>query len=500
MSPRLCAHDASMTSWQSLFSSLGSVYQAQPEAEAGRRADVRLFAADRPVLPRRTLIGLRWLAIAGQLTVVAIVAGWLRAPVPLVFVGGAIAISAVVNLMLTCERRAGPMLSERAAAAQLAFDLAQLAAVLYMTGGICNPFSVMILVPVTIAASLLNTRAMLIFLAFALTLLLAIALQPWPLPWPDPEPFALPDIYVFAIWGALSIAMVFVALYANRVTAEGRRGVAALDAARAALERERQLADLGALAAAAAHQLGTPLGTITLTLKELLAEVPQEAPWRADLEVMMTEAERCRQALERLRARDFAKDTHPFDSQPVEAILREAARPFEERSRLRFVITARPGNRATADHAVQPRLPRRPEILHALANFIENAVSFARSEVSLAARWDAHALVVTIADDGPGFAEEVIDRLGEPYVTTRRGGLGTHAPPGESGLGFGLGVYIAVSLLARTGAKVRFRNGTQGGAIVTITWSRQGALAGGGLPQESPSESGLEKRPRGRLN
>ncbi len=461
-----------MTSWQSLFSSLGGgVYQAQPAAEAGDRSDIPLFAADRPVLPRRTLIGLRWLAIAGQLAVVAIVVGWIRAPVPLVFVGGAIAISVIVNLMLIYERRVAPMLSERAAAAQLAFDLTQLAAVLYMTGGICNPFSVMMLVPVTIAASLLNRRAMLIFLLFALALLLAIALQPWPLPWPDPEPFTLPDIYVFAIWGALSIAMIFVALYANRVTAEGRRSMAALDAARAALERERQLADLGALAAAAAHQLGTPLGTITLTLKELLSEVPQDAPWRADLEVMMAETERCRQALERLRAHDFADDTHPFDSQPVEAILREAARPFEERSRLRFVITARPMGEQQ-EQLSQPRLPRRPEILLALANFIENAVSFARSQVVLEAGWDARALVITITDDGPGFADEVIDRLGEPYITTRRGGPSTQAPPGESGLGFGLGVYIAVSLLTRTGARVNFQNRGQGGATVTITWSR----------------------------
>ncbi len=467
-----------MTSWDPLFPSLGGgLYHAQPGAEAGNRSDSYLFAADRPVLPRRTLIGLRWLAIAGQLVVVAIVAGWLRAPVPLVFVGGAIAISVIVNLMLTYERRTGPMLSERAAAAQLAFDLTQLAAVLYMTGGICNPFSVMMLVPVTIAASLLNTRAMLIFLIFALTLLLAITLQPWPLPWPDPEPFALPDIYVFAMWGSLTISMIFVALYANRVTAEGRRGVAALDAARAALERERQLADLGALAAAAAHQLGTPLGTITLTLKELLAELPPDTPWRADLEVMMAETERCREALERLRARDFAQDTHPFDSQPVEAILREAARPFEERSRLRFAITARPTNEKQND-SPQPRLPRRPEILHALANFIENAVSFAHSRVALEARWDAHALVITITDDGPGFADGVIDRLGEPYVTTRRGGLTTHAPPGESGLGFGLGVYIAVSLLARTGAKVRFQNRAEGGAMVTITWSRWSEATG----------------------
>lgn len=489
-----------MTSWESLFSSLGGgVYQAQPAAETGDRATLSLFDASRPVLPRRTLIGLRWLAIAGQLTVVAIVAGWLRAPIPLTFVGGAIAISAIVNLMLSCERRAAPMLSERAAAAQLAFDISQLAAVLYMTGGICNPFSVMMLVPVTIAASLLNTRAMLIFLAFALALLLAIAVDPWPLPWPDPHPLVLPDIYVFAIWAALSIAMVFVALYANRVTAEGRRGVAALDAARAALERERQLADLGALAAAAAHQLGTPLGTITLTVKELLAELPPDSPWREDLDLVMAEVERCRKALERLRARDFADDSHPFDSQPVEAILREAARPFEERSKLQFTIAAGPMD---GEHAPspQPRLPRRPEILHALANFIENAVSFARSRVLLEARWNARELQITITDDGPGFADSVIDRLGEPYVTTRRGGVSTHAPPGESGLGFGLGIYIAVSLLARTGARLRFANMPEGGARVTIIWPRQkpgmsraeGPFSSG-IPNgvEPPSRSGL---------
>ena len=462
-----------MRPFQSFTPLFGGGFYPDPARSAADDAGARRGPSP-PALPCRTLVGLRWLSIAGQTVVTAFVAGWLDARVPVTFVGPAIAIAALFNIAVMLSHRRSPMLSEGEAATHLAFDMLQLATVLYLTGGICNPFSALMLVPVTIAASVLGRRAMLAFVLFALVLLLAISIDPWPLPWPDPEPFMLPDTYVAGIWLALSSAIVVVAFYANSATEAGRRRIAALDAAAAALQRARQLADLGALAAAAAHELGTPLGTITLTLKDLLDDTPADAPHRPDLELMLREVERCRHALERLRQRDFGAGAHPFDRQPVEAILREVARPFEERSDLELAIDARPG--PDAGNLPAPRLQRRPELLHALSSFVENAVGFARTRVDLEARWSPAGLEITIADDGPGFPDDVLGRLGEPYVSTRRRVAGDELPAGETGLGLGLGVFIACSLLERTGARVRFANRPQGGAVVTIAWPADAAI------------------------
>ncbi len=473
---------------QSLWPSLvqGALPYAVPEDGARpstRHSDSRVRL--------QTLVGLRWLAILGQAIAVLVVAGWLRAPLPLGEVLATITVSAALNTYLSFRYAGQRTLTQQEAAFQLAFDLAQLSLLLYLTGGICNPFSMLLMVPVTVSATVLARRMTLMLLAFALTLSLGITLHARPLPWPDgaraPE---LPDLFLVGLWVALATTMIFLTLYASRVTAEARQRSQALHATREALEKERRLADLGALAAATAHELGTPLGTIVLTLKDLLSDMPADSPWREDLELVMDQVQRCRRILERLRSRELEGGHHPFDVQPVEALLREAVRPHERHAGVEISITCRPaleppatrssaprGGRTGSDgrsrpaEADQPRILRRPEILHALNNFLENAIAFARSRVALHARWDERSLRIRIEDDGPGFPPQVRERLGEPYVTTRRPVGGT---PGEEGgaSGLGLGIFIAVSLLERTGARVRFANRRTGGAVVEIVWPR----------------------------
>ncbi|RMF14485.1 MAG: sensor histidine kinase [Alphaproteobacteria bacterium] len=441
----------------------------------------------------QTLVGLRWLAILGQALAVLAVAGWLRASMPLFEVLATIMVSAVLNGYLSFRYAGQRTLTQQEAAFQLAFDLAQLSLLLYLTGGICNPFSMLMMVPVTVSATVLARRTTLMLLALALVLSLAITLDSRPLPWPAGEtPPQLDDLYLVGLWVALATTMVFLTLYASRVTAEARQRSHALHATREALEKEQRLADLGALAAATAHELGTPLGTIVLTLKDLLSDIPDDSPWREDLELVMDQVQRCRCILERLRSRELESDHHPFDVQPVEALLREAVRPHEERAGVEISITCRPHidtgkvkggesadrKRDSAGPAgldgrpgEQPRIARRPEILHALNNFIENAISFAESRIALHARWNDRFLVIRIEDDGPGFPSQIRERLGEPYVTTRRPAAGV--PFEESGAsGLGLGIFIAVSLLERTGARVKFANRRSGGAVVEILWPR----------------------------
>lgn len=416
-----------------------------------------------------TLVAIRWIAIAGQLATLCIVRFVLGFPLPLLAAGLAVAASAMLNLYLVSRFAATRKLSDREAAAQLGFDLLQLAFLLALTGGLTNPFSILILVPITISATVLSRRSTLMLLAGGLLLSMALALWHRPLPWHGGGELSLPETYLFGLWGGFAVAMVFLALYAERVSAEARRHALALAATKAALDREQKLAELGTLAAAAAHELGTPLGTITLAARELLKETPGDDPRREDVALISEQAGRCRHILERLSEQRIEEEEHPFFRQPLSALVAEAARPFERLSDVTIELRAEPRVPAAAR---EPVVRRQPEILHALNNFIENAVAFARSQVVITIDWAAQHIDITIRDDGPGFDPAVLRNLGEPYITGRRtqgdrGGV----KGGEGGLG--LGVFIAKTLLERTGASVSFGNAREGGAVIRIHWPRE---------------------------
>jgi len=406
-----------------------------------------------------TLVTIRWLAVGGQLVTLLFVRYGLDLPIDLPPAIAAVAASALLNSLVLLRYGAVKQLTDRQAALQLAFDLVQLAFLLCLTGGLTNPFSLLMVVPVTISATVLSRRSTAMLLVLALLLSAFLALMYIPLPWRGGS-IELPPIYLFGLWAGLAFSMLFLALYAGRVSEEARRRAGALAATQAALAREQRLAELGTLAAAAAHELGTPLGTITLAAQDLLQEMPEDDPRHEDLSLINSQAMRCRTILEQLSQRRPAADEHPFAYQPLEAIAREAARPFEAFSDVTLTIhTAR-----QSDDGSQPVMRRRPEILHALTNFIENAVSFARSRVDIELDWDARQVRMTITDDGPGFDPAVLRSLGEPYVTTR------HGTDTEAGLG--LGIFIAKTLLERTGARVSFVNTSTGGACVSLRWTR----------------------------
>jgi len=418
-----------------------------------------------------TLVGIRWIAVGGQLTTLIVIHYGLGFSLPMLEAGLAVAASALLNLALVARRSATRQLSDRDAALQLGFDLFQLAFLLYLTGGLTNPFSILILVPVTISATVLSRRSTLALLGLGLGLSIGLAAWHRSLPWHGGETLSLPQTYLIGLGVSLAVSMVFLTLYAERVSAEARRRALALAATKAALDREQKLAELGTLAAAAAHELGTPLGTITLAARELLKETGQDDPHHEDIALISEQANRCRRILERLSEQRIDEDEHPFSHQRLSAIAREVARPFESLSDVTVTVE-------TADHTDGPSEPvirRRPEILHGLNNFIENAVDFAHRRVTVTVDWSAKDIDITIRDDGPGFDGAILRSLGEPYVTTRRSKGGrTGGVEEESGLG--LGVFIAKTLLERTGATVIFDNAEKGGAIVHIHWS-QAALA-----------------------
>lgn len=415
----------------------------------------------------RTLTTLRWLAVAGQLTAIVFVHFGLGFPTPLGLCLAAIAASAWVNLFSVLRFSPQRFLTHREAAALFAFDIIQLSALLAFTGGILNPFSALILAPVMIAANLLPLRLTILVGALALASVGLLSLYHMPLPWLPGEFLDLAPIYKAGVWAALSFSIVFFAAYAHRIAAESAQMRSALAATQLVLDRELRLSALGGLAAAAAHELGTPLATIQLTAKEMLRELKDHEELSGDAQLVVSQVERCRDILSRLSKHGEAGDA-VHDRLGFVALLREAAAPFlDERNGPEIRIETN-----SKDDSPEPVLERRPEVIYGVRNIIENAVSFARRKIVISAEWSKDELSIAVNDDGPGFAPEILARLGEPYVSAR----GAHRAQGKGEFGLGLGFFIAKTLLESAGAEIAFKNRQWGedpserGASVVAAW------------------------------
>jgi two-component system sensor histidine kinase RegB len=410
-----------------------------------------------------TLVGLRWLAVIGQSIGVLTVAWGLGYPLPLAACLGLIALSAVINVWLALGSgpRAGARPTAEFAAIQLAYDLLQLGGLLALTGGLENPFSLLLLAPVSVSATTLPQRATFGLAALAILIASAIAVVHLPLPWNAGSSLVLDRVYVIGIWVSLVCGVIFVAGYTNRVAHEARQLADALTATELALSRHEQLNALDGLAAAAAHELGTPLSTIALAAKEMKADIPP-GPLADDVDLIIAQSARCRAILTKLRSLSSGDVGDPFAAVPLGELLEEVAKPLEGGGKPIFIeIPETPG---------EPVFKRNVGLLYGLGNLIENATQFARTRVDVDASWDKASIRVVISDDGPGFADELIARLGEPYLTTRARNT---APESDAPGGLGLGIFIAKTLLERTGGHLSFENATPRGAKVTIIWSRR---------------------------
>jgi len=411
-------------------------------------------------LRARTLIVLRWLAIVGQTGAVLVTGLLLKFPIPylpcFVLIGASVWLNLALALSPAAKRAALPW----EATGHLGFDILQLSGLLYCTGGIVNPFCLLLIAPVTIAAANLPRRHALGLGAMAIAAAVVLTIQSMPMPWSG-GPITLPLLYRVGAALALIVGIAFTGGYAFRAASEAARMELALNVAEAVLSREQTLSALGALAASAAHELGTPLATIAVVAKELAREAP-EGPLREDAWLLVNQAQRCRDILRRLAETPDAGDA-VHERMSLLQFVREVVEPYAGKGpvRVEAVVTGPPGMAA-------PDVWRRREVLHAMTSIVENAYDFARAEILVTARFDADSVIVEVRDDGPGFSPEVLARLGEPYVTSRPGAEGSRT----GHVGMGLGFFIAKTLLERTGATVEFRNGQRGGATVIARWPR----------------------------
>ena len=403
----------------------------------------------------RTLILIRWIAIAGQLATVAAVQLVLGFPLPLGPVLAAIGASVLLNMVAMAQRGGRLRLADRDAALYLGYDMLQLTLLLYLTGGLANPFAILLLAPMTVAAAILSRYSVVLLTGLNLICLTVLAMWHFPLPWPEPMPSVAP-LYAFGIWLSLSVSASFISAYVFRVAEEARRFADALSATQVALAREQRLSSLGALAAAAAHELGSPLGTIAVVAKELYRELPPDSPYTEDVSLLQSQVMRCREILADLARKPEADGGDPFERLPLTALIDAAGTPHRL-GHIQFTV-----ERSTTADTEEPVFRRSPEIIHGLGNYIQNAHQFASQRVTVTAAWDARTVTVAVMDDGPGFPTQVLARVGEPYISTRNDRSGH----------MGLGIFIAQTLLEKTGAMVAYSNNRSGGARVDVRWDR----------------------------
>ncbi|UWR22449.1 sensor histidine kinase RegB [Sulfitobacter sp. S190] len=420
----------------------------------------------------RTMILLRWVAITGQFIAVTLTPFVFGLQLELGWCYFAIGVSVIFNLVSGVIFPENKRLSERENLSMVLFDLLQLSFLLFLTGGLNNPFVLLMLGPVTISATAFSLRATLQLCAVAIVSVSILALYYVPLRTGSGDVLMIPQLFIFGHWIALIIAVVFTSAYSRRVTSEIHSMSDALAATQMALAREQKLTDLGGVVAAAAHELGTPLATIKLASAELVEELNDYPELREDAALIRDQSDRCRDIL-RDMGRAGKDDLHMRQA-PLMTVVESAAEPHMDRGKQVFLNLDTRG----AAEASQPAILRMPEIIHGLRNLVQNAVDFAKTAVWIEARWDAETITVRILDDGDGFPPQILGRIGDPFMGKRRRRRASVRRPGYEGMG--LGLFIAKTLLERSGATLRFANGgdeagyhsRQVGAVVVVSWPR----------------------------
>ncbi|YCI02281.1 ActS/PrrB/RegB family redox-sensitive histidine kinase [Ensifer sp. D2-11] len=406
----------------------------------------------------QTLVRLRWLAVGGQSLAVIVTALWLQFPLPVVPCSVLIACLALLNVLLTLRFPPTQRLTPPAAFTLLGIDLAQLTALLFITGGLANPFAPLLCVPVIISSASQPKPQSIVLAGLAVLGVTALAFSPFPLPWYPGTLLLMPRVLTAGIWFAIVSMTAFAAFYTYRVSLEASELSEALTATELVLQREKHLSQLDGLAAAAAHELGTPLATISVVAKEMERELGDDPRFGEDVHLLRSQSERCRDILRRLTTLSSESEEH-MRLLPLSSLIEEVMAPHRE-----FGIEIE--LKEQGDRASEPVGIRNAGILYGLGNLLENAVDYARKKVTVTTEHTAERVRVTIEDDGDGFSPDILARIGEPYVTRRQ--------KDDSAGGLGLGLFIAKTLLERSGARLRFENGgsKHPGARVSVEWPR----------------------------
>ena len=406
-------------------------------------------------LDKKTLVILRWIAIVGQFFTISVVYFFLSFELPFYYCSAIILFGVLTNIYLQFRVREN-QLSNFSSTIYLLYDLVQLAALLYLTGGITNPFTILLIVPAIVSSTFLTLKSTLNLSFVTIIVLLVLTLYHLPLPHSGDLHFHVPNYYLYAIPTAVIVGLIFLTYFGARFGIESRKRTEALNKLELILAKEHELESIGVQAAAAAHSLGTPLSTITVVAKELEKEIGNNPKYSKDINLLITQTKRCGDILKKLSQDTLAEDNF-LDEIKLDELLNKIARAFREISNKRLSVIVE-------KNEINPRIERTLEITYGLRNFIGNAVKYSKSLVEISLESDNKITRVKVCDDGPGFPSDVKDVLGEPYIRSKDNKISSKS-------GLGLGTFIGKTLLERMKANVTFdRCPKTSGAMVTIQW------------------------------
>ncbi len=407
-------------------------------------------------LDKSTLTIFRYIAIFGQFIAVNIVFFYLDLKFPIKESYIVIFIGLLTNLFLQFKVKVN-QLKDTYASLFLLYDLFQLSALLYLTGGILNPFSILMIIPTIVSSTFLSMGTTIILGIITSLLLFIISFTHLPLPGLDSNIFAVPNYYTIGILISILIGLIFLSYFGIRFAGETKKRSEALNKLQEVISKEYELESLGGQAAAAAHSLGTPLATISVVAKELKKEIGNDKEYSKDIDLLISQTKRCSEILKKISKKQIEEDNF-LSSIKFEDLLQEIIDSFKETTSKNIELIV--------DNDINKIAIRRtPEIIYGLRNFIGNAVKFSRSKVKINLNSDQNSIEIKINDDGPGIPEDIITKIGEPYIKSKSKELSSNS-------GLGLGSFLGKTLLERQGAKLLFRrNSDLGGALVILTWS-----------------------------
>ncbi len=407
-------------------------------------------------LDKSTLTILRYIAIFGQFIAVNIVFFYLDLKFPIKECYTIILIGLITNLFLQFKIKVN-QLKDSYASLFLLYDLFQLSALLYLTGGILNPFSTLLIIPTIVSSTFLSMGTTIILGMITTFLLFLLSNISLPLPGVDSNVFDVPNFYKQGVLIAILIGLIFLSYFGIRFAGETKKRSEALNKLQEVISKEHELESLGGQAAAAAHSLGTPLATISVVAKELKKEIGKNKEFSKDIDLLISQTKRCSEILKQISKKQIEEDIF-LSSIKFEDLLEEIINSFKETSSKKIELIL-------DDDQNKIDIHRAPEIVYGLRNFIGNAVKFSRNKVRINLLSNQKIIEIKINDDGPGIPEDIIEKIGEPYIKSKSKELSSNS-------GLGLGTFLGKTLLERQNAKLLFRrNSDLGGALVIITWS-----------------------------
>ena len=412
-------------------------------------------------LEKRTVVILRWIALVGQLITIYFVHFYVQFSLPLVFCSLTIFFGGLTNIFIQFNFKKN-QLSNIESTILLFYDVIQLSVLIYLTGGVSNPFIIFLIVPALISSTLLNLASTLFLSIITIIALVILTFNYFPLPNAGNLHFHVPDYYIYSIPSALVIALVFLNYFGFRFGFEARKRGKALSRLELILAKEQELESIGHQAAAAAHSLGTPLSTITVVAKELKKDISKNKEFEEDINIILDQARKCGEILKKI-SQNKVVDDEIVKNISFQDLLFEISKSFEEISDKIINLDLKKAKKKIP-------LTRSPEITYGIRNFVGNAVKFSKKNIDIYLETNGNITILKISDDGPGFPDDIYKIIGEPYIASKSKKV-------KSKSGLGLGTFIGKTLLERKKANIEFFQPKNGGALVEISWQNSDLIS-----------------------